>query len=51
MTSDRPVPASPAVLFLSALCLIVPGLVTDLIGLGGAILYGYQRLIVRRAVA
>lgn len=41
-----------AVLFVSALCLIVPGLVTDLIGLSGAILVlAYQRLIVRRAVA
>ncbi|MSP48554.1 MAG: TRAP transporter permease [Alphaproteobacteria bacterium] len=41
-----------AVLFVSALCLIVPGLVTDLIGLGGAILvYAYQRLLFRRAVA
>ena len=40
------------VLFASALCLIVPGLVTDLIGLGGAALvYGYQRMLARRAIA
>ena len=41
-----------AVLFASALCLIVPGLVTDLIGLAGALLVlAYQRLVVRRAIA
>lgn len=41
-----------AVLFVSALLLIDSGLVTDVIGLGGAILvYAYQRLVVRRAVA
>ncbi len=41
-----------AVLFVSALLLIDPGLVTDLIGLAGAILvYGYQRMLVSRAVA
>ena len=40
------------ILFVSALCLIVPGLVTDLIGLSGAILVlAYQRMVVRRAVA
>ena len=41
-----------AVLFVSALCLIVPGLATDLVGLGGALaLYAYRRLIARRAPA
>jgi TRAP-type uncharacterized transport system fused permease subunit len=41
-----------AVLFVSALCLIVPGLATDLVGLGGALaVYAYRRLIARRAPA
>ena len=41
-----------SVLFVSALLLIDPGLLTYLIGLGGAILvYAYQRLVVHRAVA
>ncbi|MBM3548469.1 MAG: TRAP transporter permease [Alphaproteobacteria bacterium] len=43
---------SRAVLFASALCLIVPGVATDLIGLGGAVLvYAYERLLARRLVA
>lgn len=38
-------PASRTILFGSALCLIVPGLVTDLIGLCGAIVvYGWHHL-------
>jgi TRAP transporter 4TM/12TM fusion protein len=43
---------SRAVLFVSALCLIVPGLVTDLLGLGGAsAVYVWHRFARPRAAA
>ncbi|MBM3535321.1 MAG: TRAP transporter permease [Alphaproteobacteria bacterium] len=41
-----------ALLFVAALCLIAPELISSLIGLGAAVLvYAYQRLAARRAVA
>ncbi|MBM3540234.1 MAG: TRAP transporter permease, partial [Alphaproteobacteria bacterium] len=41
-----------AVLFVSALLLMIPGLVTDLLGLGGAVLtYAYLKAMTRRASA
>jgi len=41
-----------AILFVSALCLMVPGLITDLLGLGGAVaVYAYLKFLGRRAAA